>query len=102
MAVKLADHSITIALAGRTEAKLGRVLKVIHAAGGQAAIFPCNVSQADEVEKLSAAVVNQLGQPQILINSAGLHGESVPIGEATPGKWIETFSVNAIGPCLTC
>ena len=102
VAIKLADHGIKIALAGRTEAKLERVLKAIQDAGGQAALFPCDVSQADQVEELKAAVVNRLGHPQILFNSAGLQGETVPIGKSTPGKWIETFSVNAIGPYLTC
>lgn len=102
VAVELARHNIKIALVGRTKAKLLRVLKTIQCAGGQAAIFPCDVSQKDQVKNLKLAVLNHFGHPQILFNSAGIYSEIVPIGKLTPNKWIEAFMINTIGPYLTC
>ena len=102
IARKLAIQGVKVALVGRTAAKLDRVLQSIRKARGQADVFPCDVADPDQVEGLKAAVVERFGDPQVLVNNAGLHCELVPISETTPRKWIETFGVNAIGPYLTC
>jgi NAD(P)-dependent dehydrogenase (short-subunit alcohol dehydrogenase family) len=102
VALALADRGVRVALVGRTAEKLARVEAEIAAAGRLAASFPCDVSAPAEVAALREAVLARFGPPLVLVNAAGLHCEGVPIAESTPAKWIETFSVNTIGPYLMC
>ena len=102
VAVELARHSIQVILVGRTEAKLWRVAQAIHAAGGMAGVFACDVADPARVAALQEHVTARYGTPQILFNGAGLHCELVPIHETTPEQWIETFQTNTVGPYLIC
>ena len=96
----LADFGVKIALLGRTHEKLAMVRAAIRGDGGGAEIFVCDVSDPDHVETTSSAIRAQMGQPQILVNNAGLHCELLPIAETTPANWIRTLQVNVVGPYL--
>ncbi len=100
IAQALAGRGFTVALLGRTAAKLTTVEDEIRRAGGSAEIFTCDVSEPDQVESVSAALTQRLGQPQVVVNNAGLHCELAPIAATTPAQWIETMQVNVVGPYL--
>ena len=102
VAYGLAAHGVRVALVGRTAAKLDRVQQAITENGGDAAAFPCDVANIEQVEALKTAVIERYGPPQVLVNSAGLHCELVPIAETTPEQWIQSFTVNTVGPYLLC
>ena len=96
----LASQGVTVALLGRTEAKLAPVRRAIQAGGGQAELFVCDVSDPDQAASTAAAILAQFGQAQILVNNAGLHCELLPIAETTPTNWMQTLAVNVVGPYL--
>ncbi len=70
MAVALAGRGCRVALVGRDAAKLDEVAREC---GAGAAIFPCDLTQEDEVLGLETRVAESLGKIQILINNAGVN-----------------------------
>ena len=71
MAKSLAGAGAQVALVARDRARLELVQGDIAAQRGVAEVFVADVTEEKEVGKLAAAVKERLGNPQILINSAG-------------------------------
>jgi 3-oxoacyl-[acyl-carrier protein] reductase len=57
-----------------------------------------DVSDADAVR----ALANEVGQVDILVNSAGIIGPNKPLWEIEPAEWSATFAVNVTGTFNTC
>ncbi|NWF84825.1 MAG: SDR family oxidoreductase [Bryobacteraceae bacterium] len=70
MAVALAAKGCRVALVGRDAAKLDETAKEC---GPGAAIFPCDLTQEEEVLRLESRVSEILGRVQILVNNAGVN-----------------------------
>lgn len=70
IALALARAGATIAVTGRTEAKLVETCRIIAERGGSAIPIACNVRSADDCERTVTAVVAQLGGIDILVNNA--------------------------------
>jgi len=73
MAKALADTGAQIALVARDRARMERVRDDIAAIGGVAEVFVADVTEEHDVAKLAEAVKERFGNPQILINSAGIN-----------------------------
>lgn len=73
MAKALAAAGAQIALVARDRARLEKVRDEIAAQGGTAEFFIADVTRENEVEELASAVQARFGNPQILINSAGIN-----------------------------
>lgn len=102
VARELSLRGVRVALVGRRREHLDLVRQAIEQGGGIAAVFPCDVSDPEQVQHMASAVVAHFGDPQVLFNSAGIHCELVPIAESTPGSWLQTLNVNLAGTYLTC
>jgi len=79
LAQRFAKRGANIALVARDETKLRTVqssLMQVLKEGRRAEIFSCDVSDADAVEKTMQSIVNTMGMPDMLINSAGILRES--------------------------
>ena len=73
----------------------------IAAAGGTAAAFPADVTDAAAVDAMAAGVRTGLGAPTILVNAAGVFGPIRMVRDVDPDAWVATVMVNAMGPFRT-
>lgn len=73
MARALAGSGAKIALVARDRARMQQVRDDITAHGGVAEVFVADVTREDEVAKVAANVKTRFGDPQILINNAGIN-----------------------------
>jgi short-subunit dehydrogenase len=82
----LAKQGARVILIARTRAKLQTVADQIAAAGGEAHVRPCDLSDPQAVQALADAIMPELGVPDVIINCAGagrwLSVEETPIAEA--------------------
>jgi 2-dehydro-3-deoxy-L-rhamnonate dehydrogenase (NAD+) len=94
---------VTGGLSGIGEA----VLKRITAEGGTAVAWDINggiktdISDYASVEKAVAETVNQIGGIDILVNSAGITGPTVPVDGFPIDGWLQTISINLNGTFFT-
>lgn len=75
--------------------------KRIASTGGQVAVFPCDVSQSNQVQGAIERVVQSLGRIDILVNSAGI-GLIRPITEATEEEFDRLAAIDLRGMWLCC
>ena len=71
-AMVLAEAGATVALAARNREKLDEVAAQITSAGGQASVFPLDVTQEDQIKATVKEVVAKLGRIEVLVNNAGI------------------------------
>lgn len=71
VAKKLAANGAHVLLLARTEETLQQVQKEIQAEGGQATIFPCDLNEMTEIDRVSKEVLASVDHIDILINNAG-------------------------------
>jgi NAD(P)-dependent dehydrogenase (short-subunit alcohol dehydrogenase family) len=73
MAKALAGAGAQIALVARDRERLERVRGDVVAAGAAAEVFVGDVTREDEVARIAEEIKARFGNPQILINSAGIN-----------------------------
>jgi 3-oxoacyl-[acyl-carrier protein] reductase len=71
-AVRLASAGAAVAVAARNQEKLDELVSQIKASGGNAAAFPLDVSDEEQIKGTFKAVLGQLGKIDILVNNAGI------------------------------
>src|SRR6201981_2686300 len=71
-ALKLAQAGATVAVAARNQGKLDELVGEIMAGGGQAATFPLDVSDEEQIKSVFKAAIGQFGKIDILVNNAGI------------------------------
>ena len=94
IAVALAEAGAKVAINYRKEAgQADIVAERIAAAGGEAAVFAADVSQADEVKALVQRVATVFGPIDILINNAGI-AITRGLDDLTEADFDQTILVN--------
>jgi len=91
----LAARGYTVAIVGRTLAKLGRV----EAANMRP--YQCDVTDPGQVERTVGAIVAELGRIDYLVNCAGQY-RTMPADEITPAARAALFEVNVGGTFNFC
>jgi len=71
IALALGAEGARVAVADINGAKAGEVKAEIEAAGGQASVFPVDLTKRAEVNRLAEAVLAGFGHIDILVNNAG-------------------------------
>ncbi len=71
-ALRLAKSGAAVALAARNQEKLNEIVAEITAAGGQAAAFPIDVGDEEQIKSGFKAAIAQFGKIDILVNNAGI------------------------------
>src|SRR4029077_12892093 len=71
-ALRLAKEGAAVAVAARNHEKLNELVNEIAAAGGNAAAFPLDVADEEQVKAAVKAAIAQFGKVDILVNNAGI------------------------------
>lgn len=92
----LAVRGARIAVAARRKDKLDEVVASITAAGGEARAYELDVTRKSQVEAVVAAVVQDFGKLDVLVNNAGLMPIR-PMAEVNTDEWDAMIDVNLKG-----
>jgi len=95
-AVALAQAGAKVAVCGRSQADMERVVTDITAVGGQAQAFSLDVLAKDKVEATVAQVLEAFGGVDILVNNAGVN-HRVPVLEFPEEEWDRMIASNLKG-----
>lgn len=95
IARRFAEHGAVVHIVDLDDLKIQEAIQLISSSGGQATGHTCNVSDEDSV----AAVFNEIGPAQILVNSAGV-AHIGNLGATTPADMDRLFAVNVRGVYL--
>jgi NAD(P)-dependent dehydrogenase (short-subunit alcohol dehydrogenase family) len=101
-AVRLAQLKIATALISRSETELRETADMVLHAGGKPFVIPADLSNPSSIGLIKSRVLDELGQPSILINSAGMFGPVDLVWNTDPSDWIKTQMVNCVGAYLIC
>jgi NAD(P)-dependent dehydrogenase (short-subunit alcohol dehydrogenase family) len=99
-AVALARQGASVALIARGEAQLAETAQEIAAIGGRTITISADVSDPASINGVKRRVLQELGQPTILINSAGIFGPIQLIKDSDPQQWIHTIMINTVSAYL--
>ena len=96
----LAREGARVAINYERNANAAReTLKQIQEAGGQGIIVQADVASESDVQRMMAAVREQLGPVDLLVNNAGI-AETVPHTAVTFASWKRMLAVNLDGTFL--
>lgn len=95
-AKRLAADGSHVALLARTESDLKSVAAAIRDDGGAASVFPVDLADRAAVEAAADRIVATVGDPDILVNSAGI-GDWLAAWETDPGQFERIMSVTVFG-----
>lgn len=94
VSIALSKDGWTCVVAGRTQSSLDETVAALETPGMGIA---CDVSKADDVEKLFAKIVEAYGQVDLLFNNAGIAAPAVPADELEIEAWDRLININVNG-----
>jgi NAD(P)-dependent dehydrogenase (short-subunit alcohol dehydrogenase family) len=101
MANALGQGGAALALAARDRNALEETARAVREAGGEAEIFPADVTGQDSVNALRDQVMARFGKVHILINNAGINIRK-QIHEFTLEEWRRVIDTNLTSVFLMC
>ncbi len=101
MALSLAAEGARIALVSRDREQLAAVAAEIAAAGGQAGVFPADVTSEDDVRRVEREILARHPKVNILINNAGVNVRK-PVVDFTLEEWRRVMDTNVTAAFLMC
>lgn len=94
IALTFAGEGADVAVTARTQAEITAVAAEVSALGRQAYAVPCDVTEKDSVERMTATVLEHFGRVDLLVNNAGT-GRSAPFFKTDLAMWNHMFALNA-------
>ena len=101
IAITLASRGAKVALAARTEEQLRAVQSEIVSAGGEAEVFPTDITDDSNITALLKGTARRFGGLDILVNNAGMV-KVVSLAETSAEDWDRTMAVNVRAPFVLC
>ncbi|MCA8274101.1 SDR family oxidoreductase [Burkholderia sp. AU30280] len=98
--IALAQAGFTVALLGRTEESLRATQDAIRTAGGDAQVFPADVTDEASVDHAFARIAQQFGRLDVLFNNAGRNAPPVSLDEYEFDVWNGVVATNLTGVFL--
>jgi NAD(P)-dependent dehydrogenase (short-subunit alcohol dehydrogenase family) len=99
-AIALAGAGWNVVLTGRRQDVLDSAAFEAGKSGSQALAVACDISRADEVDRLFARAVETFGRVDLLFNNAGASLPGKTIDEIDPADWDRIVAVNLTGSFL--
>ena len=97
-ALKIADAGGIVLLVARTPEKLEATKEQIEAGGGIAHIHRCDLSDADDIDRMADEVLEQHGHVDVLVNNAGRSiRRSIALSYDRPHDFERTIQLNYLG-----
>lgn len=93
----LAERGAKVGLVGRQLTPLRQVADDIAARGGDAAVFPGDVSNPDDVERTVAATEEHFGSLHFAVNNAGVSSVFHDLPDLPETEWDSTIGINLSG-----
>ena len=107
MAVYLAERGANIAIIDLNPEQMAETQAQVEATGRKAGVFPCNVSDEQQVEETFASIPAQMGSLDGLINNAGILRDGLmvkakgdEISKLSMPQWQAVIDVNLSGVFL--
>jgi NADP-dependent 3-hydroxy acid dehydrogenase YdfG len=72
LAGEFVSHGDTVAATARTLPNLNSLQTQLSSSSGKCVVFPCDVSDSAQVQKVGSSILEEFGTIDILINSAGV------------------------------
>ncbi len=93
---RFAAEGARVALGARDHAAIGRHAAELSAAGAEAMAIRCDVTDAESVRQAVAATVERWGRLDVLVNNAGLGGQTPLEGvdETDDARWDAILATN--------
>lgn len=91
-AIEMAREGARVVLLARTAEKLNAVAKEVQAVGGQAHVYPCDLTDGKAVRQVAERIKAEVGIPDIIMNNAGA-GLWRALEETEPEEAVELMSV---------
>jgi short-subunit dehydrogenase len=96
LALRLAREGARVSLVARRVDALEDVAREIRAAGGEAAVVPCDVAERAQIEAMARAAHEAFGPVDLLVNGAG-YGRHCRFVDHDPDDVERMFRVNTLG-----
>jgi NAD(P)-dependent dehydrogenase (short-subunit alcohol dehydrogenase family) len=101
IALALGTAGANIALVSRDVEQLNAVKQAVEIAGGEAHVFPADVSEEEQVRRLEQDVLRTFNGVQILVNNAGINLRKELV-EFTLDEWRRVLDTNLTSVFLMC
>ncbi len=94
VALDLARAGAHVIALARTQGALEELDDAIRTSGGEATLVPCDLKDADALDRLGAAIHERWGKLDIFVANAGMLGPITPLSHVDPKRWDEVMGVN--------
>ncbi|HTR20125.1 MAG TPA: SDR family oxidoreductase [Gemmatimonadales bacterium] len=98
-----ASRGIGLAVSDELRAAGAHVVRLARSltdgSGDRETTWRCDLGRADEVERVIARTLEQVGVPDVVVNNAGVFF-SKPLAEVSPVEFADLIAVNLTGPFL--
>jgi len=100
-ALEMARLGASVAICGRTQAKLDAAAEQLREAGGEVIAQACDIREPDQVEAFIARVLAERGRIDIVVNNAGGQFPS-PAQHISPNGFLAVIKNNLVGTFHVC
>jgi len=101
-AIAFAAEGARVAIGARRAAESEETIRLIQAQGGEAMFVPCDVTRADQVQKLMDSAMDRWQRLDFAFNNAGIGGSAfIPTPDYSEQVWDDVIAVNLKGVFLS-